>query len=727
MATLVSCYYNDKLCKESINKLLSNITCNTIIFTSNNLGSYIKSFKNIYIIIKEYENISKIELIKDAIEINPFNSDKFIWNDIDIIKDNKYIKILKYYPDINKISDDKIDIMLLNNNEPCLFGSNKTTLLKYYNEFNEFNKFNKFKQNPEIFNIIQSIKYYTNVKFVIFKESGRLGNAIFRYFASSLLCIKNNYKYILHEDYVNEDDYIYYKNLDYIGSDISFNPTLSLNNLFELCNNNNNAICFNTLGFIKSDFNEKILISNNYIKSNNNGLYVKNIININDNNYYKYYNKLNFNNVLMDDFFHFEYIYLKYKDDILEYIEQNKNEHYIKLDNGLKILMKDVIDDIVLLPNKIYDIVIHIRLGDFNGRIDYIEYEYLEKLLNNINFINKNIAIIMKNPDNENDIKYLKRCIEWFKDKNININIETNNTVITDFNIMKQCKVLICSMSTLSWSAAYLSKNIELCYMPNYNFYNIRNTDYFKKPIQNTILYDVKSTKFSKIKIVILTLKEYPDRLKYIDKLIINLAKLGINYEIVYGINGKNIKIYNTEHNHIKLLYNNFETYYYDITKRLNKTLMGNGILGCTWSHLNIYNKIINDKNYDKYLIFEDDAHLYASLDEVYNTLNNLPEDFDLCHIGESDYYPFLQKKKINEYFYTIHKRFFNRLTSYIVSKKGALKIINYVNNFINIPADDIIYNISTYTKDFNLYVPKKYLFNVPKNIESISNNINKK
>ena len=29
---------------------------------------------------------------------------------------------------------------------------------------------------------------------------------------------------------------------------------------------------------------------------------------------------------------------------------------------------------------KKYDIVIHIRLGDFFGRIDFIEYEYYEKL-----------------------------------------------------------------------------------------------------------------------------------------------------------------------------------------------------------------------------------------------------------------------------------------------------------------------------------------------------------
>ena len=43
-----------------------------------------------------------------------------------------------------------------------------------------------------------------------------------------------------------------------------------------------------------------------------------------------------------------------------------------------------------MLPqSKIYDIVIHIRLGDFNGRPDFIEYEYYEKLFETIDFLKR--------------------------------------------------------------------------------------------------------------------------------------------------------------------------------------------------------------------------------------------------------------------------------------------------------------------------------------------------
>ena len=89
----------------------------------------------------------------------------------------------------------------------------------------------------------------------------------------------------------------------------------------------------------------------------------------------------------------------------------------------------------------------------------------------------------------------MEKCINWFETKNIPIHIESNELLI-DFNIMKQTKILVCSMSTLSWMAAYFSKILEKCYMPNYILYGERKNQTFKKPIENTVLYDVKSTLF---------------------------------------------------------------------------------------------------------------------------------------------------------------------------------------------------------------------------------------
>jgi hypothetical protein len=58
---------------------------------------------------------SKFYFLKEAIQLNPFNSDKFVWNDIGNIRSNsEAINMLKTYPNYNAISVDKLDIVLLN-------------------------------------------------------------------------------------------------------------------------------------------------------------------------------------------------------------------------------------------------------------------------------------------------------------------------------------------------------------------------------------------------------------------------------------------------------------------------------------------------------------------------------------------------------------------------------------------------------------------------------------
>lgn len=344
------------------------------------------------------------------------------------------------------------------------------------------------------------------VKYVIFRANGRLGNALFRYFACILFSIKYGHQFILEED-CNKDqllDYIFYKGIDHVDDDIFFIQNNDINKLKDYANKNNEIVSFNTLGFMKNKIDINNLKSNQYINQyNDHGLYVKNTIIIDDSNFINSINDNNLKNynLLMVGYFQFDYIYNYYKKDILYFINNNKDNHFIRtatynrilVDNHKKILISEIINDIQLNINKIYDLVIHIRLGDFVGRDDFIEYEYYEKIFEKINFSNKKCAIITQKPESEYDILFLNKCLEWFNSNNIIINIESND-LITDFNIMKNAKEVVCSMSTLSWCACYLSKNIEKCYMPNYNFDHLDRNTYFKNPISNTYLYDVKST-----------------------------------------------------------------------------------------------------------------------------------------------------------------------------------------------------------------------------------------
>lgn len=151
--TLVTCYYQIKS-KHSkseyeswIKNLLANINVPVIIFTAKETVNLFRNYKNVHIVKKEltdlklYQNYadiwdkqykmdrwkntgrtkecyiiwnSKFQFLLDAIEINPFNTDKFVWNDIGSVRKQQIIPLLKQYPLSHRVSDNKLDIVLLN-------------------------------------------------------------------------------------------------------------------------------------------------------------------------------------------------------------------------------------------------------------------------------------------------------------------------------------------------------------------------------------------------------------------------------------------------------------------------------------------------------------------------------------------------------------------------------------------------------------------------------------
>lgn len=86
-------------------------------------------------------------------------------------------------------------------------------------------------------------------------------------------------KYFIKQIYLNEifkNDYTYFDGVDHVGDDLLFNNSYNIEELKNYCNNNDNIVGFNTLGFIKS----KIIVSNlketNWINKNtNHGIYIK--------------------------------------------------------------------------------------------------------------------------------------------------------------------------------------------------------------------------------------------------------------------------------------------------------------------------------------------------------------------------------------------------------------------------------------------------------------------
>ena len=257
-----------------------------------------------------------------------------------------------------------------------------------------------------------------NVNFYI---RGRLGNAIFRYLACTIMCLYHNGIYTINNQQRNDCD----------------------DDLF-------------------------IKIMNNIIKNEQ--------------------IKLNTNGVNMVSYYQHDTIYKMNKEKIIEYINNNPS-HYIVTDgvnagDGCyeQFLMKDILHTPTTFTKK-YKNVLHVRLEDFVTHNLYLDVNRIIQLLEK-GIINESLCIVCKKPETEFEHTYIKQITDFINNK-FKVFLEHNDT-LTDYYIMKEAELLICSKSTLSWCAAFFSNNITKCYLPNYA---TTPNSTCKYPIDNTELY----------------------------------------------------------------------------------------------------------------------------------------------------------------------------------------------------------------------------------------------
>jgi len=243
--TVVTCYYkfpskhSTQEYDSWMNNFLNNFDCNLVVFTSPDLVDYIKSKRNKFInktliileaiesneIYLKYKDEwdyqysidnqqntgrskycyviwnSKLNYLKKVIELDPFQSEKFVWTDIGCLRNNNPLLIekIKNYPKFENITNNKLDIVLLrpfNNHKQeyfqdeihfagAMFGSGKETILKIHNLFYEnlqknikAKKFigcdqqtfsSVYLKNKELFNTVIPINSFVDVWFYLWQ------------------------------------------------------------------------------------------------------------------------------------------------------------------------------------------------------------------------------------------------------------------------------------------------------------------------------------------------------------------------------------------------------------------------------------------------------------------------------------------------------------------------------------------------------------------------------
>ena len=189
--------------------------------------------------------------------------------------------------------------------------------------------------------------------FVNFIIKGRLGNAIFRYMACSIMCIKYNYTYCINN------------NQQYNCSDEEF---------YDIANN----------------------------------LILCQTANLN-------YSSMKLKSINMTEYYQHDTIYKYYKKEIINFIKKNKD--HVVLSDGINAgdnhceTFKMI--DIITTPqsfSKIYKNVLHVRLEDFVQHNLYIPCERIIQLLEN-NIVIDSLCIVCKRPTTEFELNYLKTML----------------------------------------------------------------------------------------------------------------------------------------------------------------------------------------------------------------------------------------------------------------------------------------------------------------------------
>ena len=225
-------------------------------------------------------------------------------------------------------------------------------------------------------------------------QCGRLGNAIFRYLASTLFCILYD---------------------------------AERTNIIEECDSIITDDIF-------SSWYETLLDNKNCeIPSINNG-----------------------SNYIFNGYFQHDKIFNKYKKEITTWIQNHPND-LLKTDGTIPFFRAI---DILSNSLKKYDIVVHIRLEDFLQVGFVIHPLSLKTVLDQLN--STSFCFVCNTLSDSIEHRY----IDYFK-KYYDITVESN-AVLEDYSIMKNAKTLVCSLSTLSWCAAFFSNNVQTVFFPYY-------------------------------------------------------------------------------------------------------------------------------------------------------------------------------------------------------------------------------------------------------------------
>lgn len=188
-------------------------------------------------------------------------------------------------------------------------------------------------------------------------------------------------------------------------------------------------------------------------------------------------------------------------------------------------------------------------------------------------------------------------------------------------------------------------------------------------------------------------------------------SKLGIKPERFSGIYAKDL-----DKDYINNITYPYVQYTMEKGRSIDSDIGSLGAIGCSLSHITLWNMLLNSKE-DMFLILEDDAFPYTSINIINNYLNDvnrIDSDWDYIFLGflkpniiySADIEVSNRIYKINEITFQTH--------AYIINKKGASKLLK--NAFPIIHQIDSYISFMAMYRSLNAYRSSNYV--VQKNMK---------
>ncbi len=142
------------------------------------------------------------------------------------------------------------------------------------------------------------------------------------------------------------------------------------------------------------------------------------------------------------------------------------------------------------------------------------------------------------------------------------------------------------------------------------------------------------------------------------------LNVLNVTYEIIAGVDGKTLSKQDLSH------YSQ-QAAIYSCGRRL-----GFGEIGCALSHARIWERIVKE-GIEEVLVLEDDVEINPLLFKILERKSKFPKDYEfinfLTDVRQQPFGPFV----FDGYRFSRHQEYANRACLYLVTRKGATKLLN--------------------------------------------------